>query len=187
LEKWGKKRSVKRRYDLTAKMYDERYSEEQEAKYKVALEILILHGHGAVFDVGCGSGMFFAYVANQTNIVIGLDISRELLLLAKERARNFGNVFLVLADADHVPFRNGVFDYVFAFTVLQNMPSPAVTLMELQDSASPKACFVITALKSAISIEKFGRILWKAGLSVVSLRDDQALRCYVASAVRSPN
>jgi hypothetical protein len=34
---WSKKRSVMRRYDLTAQMYDQRYGEEQEAKYKAAL------------------------------------------------------------------------------------------------------------------------------------------------------
>ena len=187
MNKWGKKRSVMRRYDLTAKIYDERYSKEQEAKYKVALETLSLSRESTVLDAGCGSGMFFAHIANQTKFTVGLDISRELLLLAEERARNFSNVFLVQADADHLPFKRGAFGYVFAFTVLQNMPNPSETLKELQNSASQNARYVVTALKSAISLEKFGRILQKAGLAVASLRDDEILRCYVVSAVRSSN
>jgi hypothetical protein len=36
-------------------------------------------------------------------------------------------------------------------------------------------------------LEKLGMVLKKAGLRVISLRDDGALRCYVAVAVRVPN
>ena len=187
LNKWSKKHSVMRRYNLTAQMYDERYREEQEAKFKVALEGLTLTPASTVLDVGCGSGMFFGEVADKAKVVVGLDISRDLLLLARERAGKFGNVVLMQADADHLPFKNGVFGYVFAFTVLQNMPNHLETLRELQISATFSACFVVTGLKAAVPLEKFGMALKKAGLRVISLRDDKALRCYVVVAVRVPN
>ncbi|MCJ7770418.1 class I SAM-dependent methyltransferase, partial [Candidatus Bathyarchaeota archaeon] len=35
------------------------------------------------------------------------------------------------ADADHLPFREQVFDSVFSFTLLQNMPDPSFTLCEI--------------------------------------------------------
>lgn len=172
---------------MTAQMYDERYREEQETKYKAALNGLNLTSDTSVLDVGCGSGMFFGQVAGKVKVVVGLDISRELLLLAKERAGKFGNVGLIQADVDHLPFKKGVFAYVFAFTVLQNMPSPLETLRELQVSASSDAYFVVTGLKAATPLEKFGMVLKKAGLRVISLCDDEALRCYVVVAVRVPN
>jgi len=184
---WGKKRSVMRRYNLTAQMYDERYREEQEAKYRAALESLDLKPNGTVLDVGCGSGMFFCQVADDAKAVAGLDISRELLQAAKERAKKLRNVFLVQADADHLPFKKAVFNYVFAFTVLQNMPNPAETLRELQISASSNARFVITGLKAAVTLEKFATILRKAGMQAVSFRNDEALRCYVVVTIQSPN
>jgi len=174
-----------RRYNLTAQIYDERYCEEQEAKYKAALEDLSLNTGGAMLDVGCGSGMFFDQVADKARIIVGLDTSRELLSLAKERAKKHKNVFLVQADADHLPFKTGAFDYFFAFTVLQNMPNPAKTLKELQISASPAAYFIATGLKAAISLEKFRLILQKANLSVISISDNEALKCYVLMAVQS--
>ena len=65
-------------------------------------------------------------------MVVGVDISRKLLLKAKEQARAFPNVFVLQADADHLPFKDGFFDDVFAFTVLQNMPNPNETLSELK-------------------------------------------------------
>jgi ubiquinone/menaquinone biosynthesis C-methylase UbiE len=185
VNKWGKKRSVMRRYNLTAQMYDQRYCEEQEAKYKVALENLNLTPESAVLDVGCGSGMFFNKIAPKVETVVGIDVSRELLLLAKQRAKELGNVSLVFADADNLPFKQAIFGNFFVFTVLQNMPNPAKTLKELQFSALPDAKFVVTGLKAAVSLEQFGTVLDKAGLDVVSLRDDKALQCHVVTAVRS--
>ena len=72
-------------------MYDERYADEQKRKYRKALENVNVAGK-AVLDVGCGSGLFFNEVAAQADMVVGVDVSRKLLLKAKEQANAFGNV-----------------------------------------------------------------------------------------------
>ena len=171
------------RYNLTAEMYDARYSEEQEAKYKAALDGLRLEA-GAVLDVGCGSGLFFSHIVGKANLVVGVDVSKSLLLLAKERGKVYSGVHLVLADADHLPFKQDVFTHVFAFTVLQNMPNPVKTLEAFKFVSKCDACIVVTGLKAAVSLEVFGGFLEAAGLQVVSLRADDALRCYVVVSVR---
>ncbi len=73
---WKDKRRVMQRYDLTAEMYEDRYAEEQKAKYKAALKNVEVAG-GVVLDVGCGSGLFFKEVAAQSDMVVGVDISRQ--------------------------------------------------------------------------------------------------------------
>jgi malonyl-CoA O-methyltransferase len=178
LSKWQQKRSVMRRYDATAQIYDVRYAEEQEAKYKAALAGLNVAG--AVLDVGCGSGLLFSHVAAQAEAVVGVDVSGKLLLQAKERAKSFPNAHVVKADADHLPFRSECFAVVFAFTVLQNMPKPAETLQELKRTAKRNGAIVITGLKKAFSLEAFEALLQQAGLRVVSIKDDVVLKCYVA-------
>jgi ubiquinone/menaquinone biosynthesis C-methylase UbiE len=183
VNQWGKKRSVKRRYDLTADIYDARYAEEQEAKYKAALEGLTVQG-GVVLDVGCGSGLFFSHVGESAAMIVGVDVSRKLLLLASKRGKNQSAVHLVLADADFLPFRQCVFGYFFAFTVLQNMPNPTQTLKQLQLVAKRDACFVVTGLKAAVPLETFGTMLEAAGLQVVSLVNNDALRCYVVTCIQ---
>jgi len=181
VNKWKQKRSVMQRYAVTAEMYDVRYAEEQEAKYKAALANLNVAG--AVLDVGCGTGLLFSHVATQAEAVVGVDVSGKLLLQAKERAENF-NVHLVQADADHLPFKNSYFDMVFAFTVLQNMPKPAETLNELKRTAKHDGSIVVTGLKKAFSSEAFRALLQQAGLRVVSLKDDDMLKCHVAISVQ---
>src|SRR5512135_1515201 len=110
---WAKKRSVMRRYNLTSQMYDARYREEQEAKYKVALECPKILSESSILDVGCGSGLLFTQVAPIARTVVGVDSSKQLLRLAHERAIEFSNVFLVLADADNLPFKKAIFSHVF--------------------------------------------------------------------------
>jgi ubiquinone/menaquinone biosynthesis C-methylase UbiE len=164
-------------------MYDSRYSEEQVPKYRVALEGLVLAANSLVLDVGCGSGLFFDSVATMVDKVVGVDASLKLLLIAKRRAREFGNVYLVRADADYLPFKQAVFSHVFAFTVLQNMPNPVKTLQGLKKIAKRDASFVVSGLKAAVSIDVFSNIFCKSNLQIVSFRDDDTLRCYVVNAV----
>ena len=183
VNKWSQKRKTMRRYDLTAETYDVQYVEEQAAKYKTALEHLNMVRLGKVLDVGCGTGLLFSHVATKAQTIVGVDISGKLLRQAKERARNFCNVHVVQADADHLPFRNACFSMVFAFTVLQNIPKPLETLSEIKRIAKRGASVVVTGLKKAFSSAAFSALLENAGLQVVSLEDADALKCYVAVTV----
>ncbi len=184
MSKWRHKRTVMRRYNLTAHMYDNRYAEEQEAKYKEALEDLEIASHNLVLDVGCGSGLLFRHVAPKTETVVGVDISKKLLHQANHRSKGHSNVHVVQADADHLPFKTEALTLIFAFTVLQNMPKPIETLEEIKRVAKRDAFIVVTGLKKAFSLIAFGDLLDQAGLLVVTFRDAEALKCYVAVAVQ---
>ena len=166
-------------YDVTAEMYEERYSNEQQRKYKKALEKVNVSDK-AVLDVGCGSGLFFREDGPFAFLAIGVDISRKLLCKAKERTRTFPNAFILQADADHLPFKKGCFDDVFAFTVLQNMPNPNKTLIELKYVIKHGGKAVVTGLKKAFTLEKFMNLLDDSGLQVAEFVDDENVNCYIA-------
>jgi ubiquinone/menaquinone biosynthesis C-methylase UbiE len=183
LTSWKHKRSVKKRYDSTAQIYDARYKEEQEAKYRAAIENLTLSMDSVVLDAGCGSGLLFEHLANKVATVVGIDISRQLLQIAKPRSKQNASISLVQADADHLPFREETFNILFAFTILQNMPKPTKTLNELKSVARKGAYFVVTGLKAAIPLEDFAKSLDQANLQVVSLRDDERLRCNILTCI----
>lgn len=180
---WEKKREVMERYDLTAHMYDVRYAEEQEAKFEAALKSLKAKNYGKVLDAGCGTGLLFRHVALKAEMVVGLEISRNMLLEAKEHAENFRNVHLVLADADFMPFKDGVFHMVFVFTLIQNMPEPAKTLKEIKRVAEDDAQIVVTGLKKIFSLRMFKNLLRNAGLKIVSFEGER-LKCYVATCLK---
>jgi malonyl-CoA O-methyltransferase len=176
---WKDKRKVMQRYDVTAEIYEEQYAEEQKVKYIAALERVNV-ANCTVLDVGCGSGLLFSQTASKAKVVVGVDISRKLLLKAKERANDFQNVLILQADADHLPFREVFFDAVFAFTLLQNMPKPSETLRELKTVSKVGGRVVVTGLKKAFSLNAFMDFLESTGLQIVSFVDEENLKCYVA-------
>ncbi len=176
---WKDKRSVIDRYNATAEGYEELYGQEQSRKYQKTLEKVDTKNL-AVLDVGCGSGLFFSQVAGQAKIVVGVDVSLELLSKAKEHARGFGNVYLVQADADHLPFLNGFFGAVFAFTVLQNMPKPSETLAELKRVARVGGKVAVTGLKKAFGLERFMDVLEESTMPLAAFLDEKEVNCYIA-------
>lgn len=160
-------------------MYDGRYAEEQKAKFGTAIKKVTVV-NATILDVGCGSGLFFGQVAEQAKIVVGVDLSRKLLLLAKEKAKPFQNVVVLQADADNLPFADSAFDAVFAFTVLQNLPKPLLALNEIKRVVQRGGIVTVSGLKKAFSLAKFLDLLETASLKLVSFVDEEELKCYVA-------
>lgn len=178
---WHKKRRIMICYDTTASIYDRRYAEEQAAKVEAALKNVRTQKGELILDVGCGTGLLFDHVANETDGIVGLDFSKKCLLQAKERTRNksLRNVQLILADADNMPFHNEVFNTVFAMTILQNMPSPSETLAEIKRVSRNDALFVVSGMKKIFTKESFVRLLKNSQLNTLMLEDEK-LKCYVA-------
>jgi malonyl-CoA O-methyltransferase len=179
LKAWKEKNKIMQRYNTTADSYDEQYGEEQARKYRKALESVDVAGK-MVLDVGCGSGLFFREVVDKANFVVGVDISHKLLLKAQVNAKGFKDVFVLQADADNLPFKDGLFDAVFSFTVLQNMPQPTRTIQELGRVAKKNGRVAVTGLKKAFLLQTFMDVLEGSRLKLVAFVDEEAINCYVA-------
>ena len=176
---WSEKRKIMRRYNVTASIYDMRYAEEQEAKFYAALIHLNMKKLGIILDVGCGTGLLFHHVAGRAKVVVGVDISKESLTMAKQKARGFSTVNLILADADNLPLTEGIFAHVFAFTLVQNMPNPAATTREITRVSNDETVIVVSALKKAFSKDAFEKLLTESGLKVKAF-EDKDVKCYIA-------
>jgi ubiquinone/menaquinone biosynthesis C-methylase UbiE len=174
MDGWKKKRQVMRDYDATASSYDAQYMEEQEAKINTALQHLNLEKDCVVLDLGCGTGLLFEHVTKDTKLLVGLDFSKELLKQAKNRLKNVFNIALVRADADNVPFRDQIFNYVFAVTLLQNIPAPQKTVEEIRRVTKPHAKNVLTFLKEKFTQKDFVKLLRQTSFSCLTLMEIQS-------------
>jgi len=80
---------------------------------------------GRRLDIGCGTGLVLCCMPAHT---VGLDINRWALEKAKIHAPK---TQLIVADADHLPFRKGTFSTITLFEVLEHMDRPRHVLREI--------------------------------------------------------
>jgi malonyl-CoA O-methyltransferase len=71
-----------------------------------------------VLDLGCGTGYFSSLLLARGAEVVCVDISQEMLNKAHQRCGNEKTTY-VLADAEHMPFDDESFDFVFSSLALQ--------------------------------------------------------------------
>jgi len=62
-----------------------------------------------ILDVGCGAGIILSEIPDDGNVKVGVDLSKKFLDVAKLLNKNSD---FVLADMHHLPFRDGVFNFV---------------------------------------------------------------------------
>jgi len=84
-------------------------------------------GRGRVLDAGVGTGRFAVPLAAEGLDVVGVDISRRMMDLARQR----GAARLVQADLVRLPFRDQAFDHALAVHVLHLLPDWRDALREI--------------------------------------------------------
>jgi SAM-dependent methyltransferase len=88
---------------------------------KMALEeVLQLRGNEVVLDYGCGSGRISYWIAPRVRKVVGLEITSEMIDLARKN-RTAENVEFVVYDGIHFPAFPYLFDLILSVGVLQTM------------------------------------------------------------------
>jgi ubiquinone/menaquinone biosynthesis C-methylase UbiE len=96
-------------YDCSVFLYWTRKMEEGEERIvKKWIECLLT----PVLDVGCGTGRYAVKIARRGSEVVASDVSINMLKKTVEKARKHGcykNIDVVLADGEHLPFRNKFF------------------------------------------------------------------------------
>lgn len=133
-----------------------------------------------ILDVGCGVGRWTEKMSAK-NTVIGMDISKFMVSMAKNTCKNRKCDFLV-ADASYIPFREGVFDLVISVTVLQHILDERKfrhALSEMARCTNLKALILeemwsdkVTLIEKAycpiciVPVESYMRILSAAGLHI---------------------
>ena len=156
------KREIAGAYDaLGGRIYDLRYTEEQESKYQLLVKRVHPDAADVVLDVGCRTGLLLAKL-NSRNV--GVDISPGLISTAKSRVDPQLRNELVLADAEGLPFRDAVFDKIYSVTLIQNALDPESAVMEMKRVSRQGSKLTITALKKEFTEDQFTSLLESIGL-----------------------
>ena len=102
-----------------------------------------------VLDVGCGTGIYTQELLMKGARVIGMDISPEMLSIAKYKTERFGDqVCFLEADAGNMPFPDSQFDVVVSVTAMEFFSEPRTCLQEMYRVLRPGGHMVVATLNS---------------------------------------
>ncbi len=104
-----------------------------------------------VLDAGCGGGRTSAWLAELGAEVVGIDVSPELVRLARERLPSA--TFSVGDLAEPLPFENGEFDVAVAGLVMHYLRDWVPTLRELRRVLRPDGVVVLSTHHPAMDAE----------------------------------
>lgn len=100
--------------------------------------------HARVLDVGCGSGWASRLLAEyaRDGHVTGIDISDEMVRVARKSSESFRNVDYQTASAEALPFADGEFTHAFSMESLYYYADIRKALREIQRVLTPGGLFV---------------------------------------------
>jgi ubiquinone/menaquinone biosynthesis C-methylase UbiE len=175
---WKLKKKSIQHYDELATGYDCQYGDEQLQKYAAALNAIDECRGNYILDLGCGTGLFIKAAISLGGYIIAIDSSKKMIQKAK--CRQDQKAFFLCADVDYLPFRRQVFNDIFVFTLLQNVPDPKITIEEIRRVAKKGAKVILTLLKRTQSVSAAQNLLNTTGLNVILFINKEELKDYIA-------
>jgi ubiquinone/menaquinone biosynthesis C-methylase UbiE len=128
--------AAKARYNRIARIYD-LMETMSENRFKPWREKLCNLARGDILEVGVGTGKNFPFHPRAPKVT-GIDLSDQMLVRAKERARQLGETIdLREGDAQALDFPDNSFDTAVATFVFCSVPDPVRGMRELSRVVKP--------------------------------------------------
>jgi arsenite methyltransferase len=109
-----------------------------------AIERMQIPLQAKVLDVGCGSGWAARLMAQHAleGRVVGIDVSDEMVRLARQESVNLPGVEFQVASAEQLPFEDGEFTHSFSMESLYYYTDIGRALGEIRRVLNPDGQFV---------------------------------------------
>jgi SAM-dependent methyltransferase len=98
-----------------------------------------------VLEIGCGTGAFARALAARSKHVLGVDLSPEMIRLAREKSRHLSNLEFQVADICDWEVEPEQFDCIASIATLHHLPFREV-LLKMKDALRPGGILLILDL-----------------------------------------
>jgi ubiquinone/menaquinone biosynthesis C-methylase UbiE len=144
------KGEVKRHFEKIAPKYDV-YKSRNKFYYNRLSKVLkeLINPNSTVLDIGCGTGTLLASI--NPKLGVGVDISRNMIRIAKQKYRDRKNLSFVEGDAEFLPL-NKKFDYIVMIDLIEHLDDVFNTFENLQRYCSPKTKIIISSINPLWSV-----------------------------------
>ncbi|HKY30807.1 MAG TPA: class I SAM-dependent methyltransferase [Pyrinomonadaceae bacterium] len=96
-------------------------------------------------EIGCGTGAFARLLASRCKRVVALDVSPEMIRVARSLSSQFDNLEFQLADAMTWNFPQSQFDFVCSIATLHHLQQGEL-LVKMRDALRPRGVLVVLDL-----------------------------------------
>ncbi len=88
----------------------------------------------AALEIGCGPGRLMRPMSRHFVEIHGVDVSDEMIALAKDKLRDVPNAHAYATDgANLARFADDTFDFIYTYAVFQHIPSREVVFQYLRE------------------------------------------------------
>lgn len=102
----------------------------------------------ASLEIGCGTGAFARLLAGRSQHVLGLDLSPEMIRIARARSTGFANLDYQVADGLEWPFPLEQFDCIASIATLHHLPLDLM-LQRMKTALKPGGVLLVLDLFKA--------------------------------------
>ena len=96
-------------------------------------------------EIGCGTGAFARELARRCRRVVALDLSPEMIRVARSRSAQFDNLEFQLADAMTWSFPQSHFDFICSIATLHHLEQREL-FVKMRDALKPGGVLVVLDL-----------------------------------------
>ena len=148
---------IKTDWDNVASWYDEhleKSSDSYQAKVIAPnlLRLMAIKKGDHILDLACGQGYFARLVQNLGASVVGVDLSSELVSLAREKSKD---IFYNVASSENTKLKKESFDKAFTVLAFENIQNIDGTLLEVKRVLKKEGSFFLVLLHLAFRIPQY--------------------------------
>lgn len=132
-------------YDNIAKKYDKKFENYLNETFKVAIETLSLTGKERILDIACGTGELEQRAIKKfpNQYIVGVDITKSMLVLAREKCKGAKNVHFLHGASQKLPVEDASFDIAITCSALHYMKDPEAVFGEAARALVPNGRLII--------------------------------------------
>jgi SAM-dependent methyltransferase len=108
----------------------------------------------ASLEIGCGTGNFARLLGRHSGRVVALDLSPEMVRVARQRSVDFPNIEYQVADVLEWPFPVEVFDCIASIATLHHLPMERM-LEKMKSALKPGGVLLILDLYKSSTLSDY--------------------------------
>ena len=161
--------SIQSDFDRIALLADKDWN--HNAQYHKYLTNQIPEQCRHILEIGCGTGEFSRLLAGRAERILAVDLSPQMIRLARERSKLYPNVDFIEADVMTYQLPDNQFDCIATLTTIHHLPMESM-LRKIRKALKPGGIFVCLDLyqRSNLSDLLFDSVAYAANLILTLIK-----------------